>query len=79
VTSGSNSYQLAYDALGQCVKRTLNNVATYYVYDGEKPLLEYNSAGTIVGRNVYGKAIDEIVMRTDTTVNSGQPFLLSAG
>jgi RHS repeat-associated protein len=28
----------------------------------------------ITGRNVYGKGIDEILMRTDTTANSGQPF-----
>jgi len=37
-------------------------------------VLEYNSAGAVVGRNVYGKAIDEILMRTDPAVNSGQPF-----
>jgi RHS repeat-associated protein len=49
------------------VKRTLNNVITYYIYDGEKPILEYNSAGAMVGRNVYGKGIDEILMRTDLT------------
>jgi RHS repeat-associated protein len=74
VTSGSNSYQLAYDALGRCVKRTLNGVTIYYIYDGEKPVLEYNTSGAIVGRNLYGKAIDEILMRSDPTVNSGQPF-----
>ncbi len=74
VTSGSNSYYLYYDALGRCVKRTLNGAITYYIYDGEKPIVEYNSAGTIVARNVYGKWIDEILMRTDTTVNGGQPF-----
>jgi RHS repeat-associated protein len=74
VTSGGNTYYLAYDALGRCVKRTLNGVTTYYIYDGEKPLVEYNSSGAIVARNVYGKWIDEILMRTDTTVNGGQPF-----
>jgi YD repeat-containing protein len=73
VTSGANTYYLAYDALGRCVKRTLNNVTTYYVYDGEKPILEYSSTGVIVGRNLYGKGVDEILIRTDTTVNSGQP------
>jgi RHS repeat-associated protein len=51
------------------VKRTLNNVITYYIYDGEKPVLEYNSAGAMVGRNLYGKAIDEILMRTDYTIS----------
>ena len=69
VSSGSNNYSLAYDALGRCVKRTLNGVTIYYVYDGEKPVLEYNSSGTIVGRNLYGKAIDEIVLRVDVVNN----------
>src|SRR5438105_425211 len=40
VTSGSNNYQLAYDALGRCVNRTLNGVTTYYIYDGEKPMVD---------------------------------------
>jgi RHS repeat-associated protein len=71
----NGAYTLAYDALGRCVKRTVNNITTtYYVYDGEKPILEYSSTGAVVGRNLYGKAIDEILMRTDPTVNSGQPF-----
>jgi len=63
VTSGANTYYLAYDALGRCVKRTLNGVTTYYVYDGEKTILEYNSGGGLVGWNLYGKEIDEIIER----------------
>jgi RHS repeat-associated protein len=62
-SSGGNNYSLAYDALGRCVKRTLNNVTTYYIYDGEKAIIEYNSAGTLVGRNLYGKGIDENLHR----------------
>ncbi len=75
-SAGSNNYYLYYDALGRCVKRNLNNnnaLTTYYIYDGEKPILEYSSSG-IVGRNVYGKGVDEILMRTNPGVNSGQPF-----
>lgn len=64
------SYALGYDALGRCVKRTLNGVTTtYYVYDGEKPILEYAATGAIAGKNVYGRGIDEIVMRTDYVAN----------
>jgi RHS repeat-associated protein len=59
----SNTYTLTYDALGRCVKRTLNGTTTYYVYDGEKPILEYNASGTRVGFNLYGKGIDEILER----------------
>lgn len=61
--TGPATYDLAYDALGRCVKRTLNGVTTYYIYDGEKPILEYNSGGALVGRNLYGKGIDEILHR----------------
>ena len=75
VTSGNNSYSLAYDALGRCVKRTLNGTTTYYIYDGEKPILEYRvNPVPIVARNVYGKGIDEILMRTATGINGNQPF-----
>jgi RHS repeat-associated protein len=75
VSSGSNSYALAYDALGRCVKRTLNGATTYYIYDGEKPILEYTTNPIrIVARNVYGKGIDEILMRTATGINGNQPF-----
>lgn len=32
---------------------------------GRKPILEYTSSGAIVGKNVYGHGIDEILVRTD--------------
>jgi uncharacterized protein RhaS with RHS repeats len=72
--SVGNTYILTYDALGRCVTRRLNGSTTYYIYDGEKPVLEYSSAGAQVGRNLYGKAIDEILMRTDPSVNGGAAF-----
>ncbi len=62
-SDASHTYNLYYDALDRCVKRTLNGVVTYYVYDGEKPILEYNSAGGLAGWNLYGKGIDEIIER----------------
>ena len=74
VNDGQNTYNLYYDALGRCVKRALNGTATYYIYDGEKPIVEYNSSNTIIARNVYGKAIDEILMRKETGINDGNWF-----
>ncbi len=62
-------YTLAYDALGRCVQRTLNGATTDYIYDGEKPILEYDTSGAIIGRNVYGKGIDEILLRIDVPHN----------
>ena len=60
VTSGSNNYALAYDALGRCVKRTLNNATTYYIYDGEKPIQEIGPAWA---STIYGIGVDEPVIR----------------
>src|SRR5207249_432208 len=69
----STIYTPGYDALGRCVKRSMtvgaSTTTTFFVYDGEKPVLEYNSAGGIAAKNVYGKGIDEILMRTDGSGN----------
>ena len=65
-TGGSNTYLLYYDALGRCVKRTLNNSTTYYVYDGDKAIVE---TGATSATNVYGIGIDEIVFRTIGSTN----------
>ena len=35
----------------------------YYIYDGDKPILEYNANNALVGFNLYGKGIDEILER----------------
>jgi RHS repeat-associated protein len=74
--ASGNTYNLYYDALGRCVKRRLNTDSniTYYIYDGEKPILEYNSTGTLTARNVYGKGIDEILMRISPAWNDGNPM-----
>ena len=76
VTAGSNTYSLAYDALGRCVQRTINGVNKYYIYDGERPILEYDGAGALAAWNVYGKGIDEILMRTDYTFNPVRTYYL---
>ena len=65
-TGGANTYLLYYDALGRCVKRTLNNSTTYYVYDGDKAILE---TGATSATNVYGIGIDEIVLRSVGSTN----------
>jgi uncharacterized protein (TIGR02594 family) len=67
------TYAVAYDALGRCVKRSVNGDPTYYIYDGDKPILEYRSNGALA-RNLYGIGIDEILQRYDPAVNGGQWF-----
>jgi len=74
-TNPTYTYNLYYDALGRCVKRTLNGMTTYYIYDGEKPILEYRSGDlSNPAKNVYGKGIDEILMRYDPTLTQNQTF-----
>ena len=65
-TGGTNTYLLYYDALGRCVKRTLNNSTTYYIYDGDKAIVE---TGATSATNVYGIGIDEILLRTVGSAN----------
>lgn len=71
VSGNGNNYQLYYDGVGRCVKRTLNGVTTYYQYDGERPIYEYKGDGTTAGWNVYGRGIDEILLRTDYVAAPG--------
>jgi len=76
ITGGALIYDVAYDALGRCVKRTVNGDSTYpiyYIYDGDKPILEYRANGALA-RNLYGIGIDEILQRYDPAVNGGQWF-----
>ena len=64
ITATNFTYDFAYDAFGRCVKRTVNDtLTTYYFYDGDKPILEYDASNALVGFNVYGKGVDEIVER----------------
>ena len=75
MTSSASTYNLYYDALGRCVKRTLNGLTTYYIYDGEKPILEYRSSDlSHPAKNLYGKGIDEILMRYDPSFNPAMTY-----
>jgi RHS repeat-associated protein len=63
-TSGTTTYSMVYDALGRCITRSLTGgPTTNYIYDGEKPILEYDANGTEVGVNLYGKGVDELLER----------------
>jgi RHS repeat-associated protein len=67
-TTTGSTMAYSYDALGRCVKRLRDGWdAKYNYYDGEKELVECGPAGGVSFRNVYGKGIDEIIMRTDNT------------
>ncbi len=57
-----NTY--AYDALGRRVKKTVNNVTTYFIYDGDQVIEEYNYANTLHADYVYGAGLDEVLAMT---------------
>jgi RHS repeat-associated protein len=46
------------------------DVAKYYFYDGERPILEYNASSWLLAKNLYGKGVDEILMRYDSTAQT---------
>lgn len=65
VMTGSTTYSMVYDALERCMKCSITGgPSTYYVYDGDKPILEYDAnTGASAGTNLYGKGVDEILER----------------
>jgi RHS repeat-associated protein len=68
VSGIGHNYTVFYDALGRCVVRTMDGSTSCYVYDGEKPIVEYNATFAKTATNIYGRGIDEILQRTDFTV-----------
>jgi RHS repeat-associated protein len=49
---------LAYDPEGRLVKTTVNGTDTVLMYDGQNLAAEYNSAGTMTRRYVFGPGVD---------------------
>jgi len=70
VSNGTTWTNFAYDAFGRLVRRIKDGWdAKYSYYDGEKELLECGVGGGAAFKNTYGKGIDEILYRLDTTNN----------
>jgi RHS repeat-associated protein len=69
VSGGGSTYQLYYDALGRCIERKLDGVPSYYLYDGEHWIMEYDGTGVFKSNVLYGLGIDEILGRG---VNGGE-------
>ena len=51
-----------YDALGRRVCKTASGTTTKYVYDGTRVIAEYDGAGQLLRKYVYGPGLDEPVM-----------------
>ena len=58
----------AYDALGRRVSKTVNGTVTKYVYDGARVMAEYDGAGQLLRKYIYGPGLDEpVLMQSGTT------------
>ena len=61
--SDGSLYELGYDALGRCVRRTTNHIASYFAYDGEREILECDGGGGLLSYALYGIGVDEVIVR----------------
>jgi RHS repeat-associated protein len=77
--TGQKNALLEYDPLGRLYAVTTNGQPTYFLYDGDALVAEYNAAGAVTKRYVHGSAIDEpVVQYTNGTVNAASRQYLHA-
>lgn len=58
-TGGAVTSSFAYDPQGRLFKSTSNNVTTYFAYEGDAVVMEYDGAVAIKRRYVHGDRVDE--------------------
>ncbi|HEY5894956.1 MAG TPA: RHS repeat-associated core domain-containing protein [Chthoniobacterales bacterium] len=65
-SSASASATFAYDARNRQVRRTINGVDTYFVWDDWKLIAEHDAAGNTSRTYVHGAQIDEILAKIES-------------
>jgi len=55
------SITYSYDPSGRRISKTVGDETTYYIYDGDQVICEYDSAGNLRKKFLYGVGIDEVV------------------
>jgi len=64
--SGATNASLVYDPLGRLFETSAGSAGTTeFLYDGDRMIAEYNSAGTLLKRYVHGPGADEPVAEYD--------------
>ncbi len=58
-TAGLVQADLVYDPRGRLNKTSINGNTTYFLYDGDALIAEYNSTGTLLKRYAHGDQVDE--------------------
>ncbi|MDO7833667.1 RHS repeat-associated core domain-containing protein [Sphingobium sp. HBC34] len=57
--TGATSATLTYDPMGRLSSTTAAGATTWFLYDGDELIAEYDSAGTMLDRYVHGPNTDE--------------------
>jgi RHS repeat-associated protein len=63
VGPGSATASFGRDGRNRDVKRTIDGVTTYLIYDGWNLVAEYNAAGTLTTQYIHGPRVDEILAK----------------
>ena len=65
--SGPATASIGRDGRNRDVKRTINGVTTYLIYDGWNLVAEYNGAGVLTTQYIHGPQVDEILAKATPT------------
>ncbi|MBI4707278.1 MAG: RHS repeat protein, partial [Candidatus Omnitrophica bacterium] len=61
VTKSGMTASYKYDSFGRRIEKTVGDAAVKYLYDGDQIIAEYNGAGTLIKKFIYGVGIDEVL------------------
>ncbi len=64
-TTPANNVTYTYDPMGRRVEKSVNLTVTNYLQDGDEEITEYDGAGNLLRRYVYGPAVDDRVAMID--------------
>jgi len=60
-TKSGTTANYKYDAFGRRIEKTVNGTITKFIYDGDQIIAEYDGAGALISKFVYGAGIDEVL------------------
>lgn len=75
--SGSVSGTLSYDPLGRLHSYTTGGNTTEFLYDGDRLVVEYNGAGTLLRRYIHGPGVDEPLVTYEGTALTDRRHLIA--
>ncbi len=61
IVNGLSSAGYTYDAFNRRVSKTVNGITTYFVYDGDGIIADYDGTGTLSAEYINGDNIDEVL------------------